>query len=235
MEHAQFNDDVQLDRLVDGELTDAERRRLLESFDQQPEGWRRCALAFLQAQSWREGLGQLLNSSPSASEERSAPVPLSGSGRTAWQMSGVRWLALAASLLVAFGLGSMQNFRMAPLGGPVAINNDIAVAPRPAAPQTRQGKKTSDELTLYVRDNTGHMQPVHVPLVDAGTLDDQLGVKFQPGMPDAVRDQFKNHGYSVESKQQYAPLWLENGRPMIVPVEDTKIVPVSDRGVLETL
>jgi len=70
------------------------------------------------------------------------------------------------------------------------------------------------------------MQPVQVPLVDAGTLDQQLGMKFQSALPDDVRDQLQNRGYNVQSKRQYAPLWLENGRPMIVPVEDTKIVPV---------
>jgi hypothetical protein len=39
----------------------------------------------------------------------------------------------------------------------------------------------------------------------------------------------KNQGYTVQSKRQYAPMWLDNGRPMVVPVEDTKIVPVSNK------
>jgi hypothetical protein len=68
-----------------------------------------------------------------------------------------------------------------------------------------------------------------VPLVDAGELDKQLGVQFQTGVPDDVRNQLKNNGYQVQSKRQYAPLWLENGRPMILPVEDTNIVPVSNK------
>ena len=32
-----------------------------------------------------------------------------------------------------------------------------------------------------------------------------------------MRNQLKERGYTVQSKRQYAPLWLENGRPMIVP------------------
>jgi hypothetical protein len=68
-----------------------------------------------------------------------------------------------------------------------------------------------------------------VPLVDASTLDRELGLQFQTGVPDDVRDRLQHRGYAVQSKHQYAPMWLDNGRPMIVPVEDTKIVPVSDK------
>src|SRR5437660_1111223 len=45
------DDDRLLDRLVDGELPDAERRKLLLKFEKEPDGWRRCALAFLEAQA----------------------------------------------------------------------------------------------------------------------------------------------------------------------------------------
>ena len=85
----------------------------------------------------------------------------------------------------------------------------------------------NDALTLWVSNEQGQSQPLRVPLVDAATLDRQLGVEFRPGLNDAARSQLRDRGYKVESKQRYAPLWLENGRPMIVPVEDMKIMPVS--------
>ena len=50
-------DPALLDRLVDGELAETERRKLLLSLDHQPSGWRQCALAFLEAQSWGDLLG----------------------------------------------------------------------------------------------------------------------------------------------------------------------------------
>ena len=46
-----------LDRLVDGGLSGPERRDLLLRLDADPEGWRRCALAFLEDQAWRQALG----------------------------------------------------------------------------------------------------------------------------------------------------------------------------------
>ncbi len=45
-----------MDRLVDGEVAEPERRALLSRLEQMPDGWRRCALAFLEAQAWREAL-----------------------------------------------------------------------------------------------------------------------------------------------------------------------------------
>src|SRR5438876_11522290 len=45
-----------LDRLVDGELPERERRELLLRIEKEPDGWRRCALAFLEAQIWRQAL-----------------------------------------------------------------------------------------------------------------------------------------------------------------------------------
>lgn len=220
MQNETFNDDVLFDRLVDGELTSIERSRLLQSLDKRPDGWRRCALSFLESQSWREELGQVALGLHSPAKLSDSETWLATKSKNSRWTDGAKWLALAASLLLAFGLGSMQRHGAAPIAGGSPTGNKQVASVTPKSP------KPSDALTLYVRDDAGKMQPVRVPLVDARTLDSQLGVKFQPALPDAVRDQLKNRGYDITSKRQYAPLWLENGRPMIVPVEDTKIVPV---------
>lgn len=55
--HSEHGFDPQvLDRLVDGELADGERRTVLESLERLPDGWRQCALAFLEAQTWGQTL-----------------------------------------------------------------------------------------------------------------------------------------------------------------------------------
>ena len=48
--------DEWLDRLVDDELSPEEYRELLRLIAQDPEGWKRCAQAFLEAQAWRKDL-----------------------------------------------------------------------------------------------------------------------------------------------------------------------------------
>ncbi len=224
-----LHNDVLFDRLVDGELTAIERRQLLQSLDQRPDGWRRCALAFLEAQSWSENFRRLARSSPSANTESKPPASPVGQLRKSPWLSGIQWLALAASLLLAFGLGLMHpDLAVRPAGSSSSVEHQFATISPPRATAPPNAGKAHDALTLFVRDEAGQKRPVRIPLVDARTLDEQLGVQFQSGLPDAVRERLKDSGYAVQSKRRYAPLWLENGQPMIVPVEDTKIVPVSD-------
>jgi hypothetical protein len=230
MKNDSYNDDVVFDRLVDGELSPSERRQVLESLDKRPEGWRRCALAFLEAQSWREELGQVARGTRTETKELKSPVSSvrPGSGPS-WAV-GAKWLALAAGLLVAFELGSMHREGSVQLaGGPTGTNSQLANVESQNVNPSPKSSKPSDQLTFYVRDKSGRKQAVQVPLVDAEELDNQLGTQFQSGVPDAVRNQLKQQGYMVQSKRKYAPLWMENDRPMVIPVEDTQIVPASEK------
>jgi len=43
------DDDRRFDLLVDGELSERQRRELLAGLDHEPGGWRRCALAFFRS------------------------------------------------------------------------------------------------------------------------------------------------------------------------------------------
>jgi hypothetical protein len=224
-----LNENLLLDRLVDGELSQSERRQLLESLDKRPDGWRRCALAFLEAQSWREEMGQVAGGLACDTNQLKLPASSVIPSRTSRWSSVTIWLAMAASLLVAFGLGLMQHERgHSTAGGSSDSSGQVASVTPPSNSGSRGGTKSGDAVTFFVQGEDGRKHPVRVPLVDAGTLDKQLGVQFQTGLPDDVRNQLKDSGYAVQSKRQYAPLWLENGRPMILPVEDTNIVPVSN-------
>lgn len=220
-------DELLFDRLVDGELDAAERRRLLESLDARPDGWRRCALAFLEAQAWRDDLRRMVRTAatPAVGQELR---PASGAvdRRRIWKRSAAA-LALAASLFVAFLLGSLRH------GGTLApeqfAQHDGSTngAVSATAPGAMNAPKSDDAVTLWVLDEGGKTRPVRVPLVDASHLDRSLGLAFQPSLPAAVRDRLAQQGYAVQSKQRYAPLWLEDGQPMVLPVEDMRIVPVS--------
>jgi hypothetical protein len=223
----EMNDDVLFDRLVDGELSDADRHRLLSSLDDRPEGWRRCALAFLEAQCWSEQLGELARRPTATDDIEQAITIVPAAAPREDRRHGAAWLAMAAGLLAAFTLGLVWRS-----GSPVAVNalskpsqKIVEVIPPPSL-DTPGGAASRDALTLWVRDETGKAQPLRVPLVDARTLDQQLGLTFQSGVPSDVRNRLQDRGFDVESKRSYAPFWLENGRPMIVPVDDSRIVPV---------
>ena len=221
------HDSILFDRLVDGELSVAERHELLASLDKRPEGWRRCALAFLEAQSWKTDFLAIVEKSAISAGNENLIAPTSKSPRTRLR-TAAQWIAVAAGLLIAFKFGAIQNQREMPVANSPAISSETVVtAPQRLNPEN--GAKPGDALNLWVRDESGQLRRVRVPLVDANALDDELGLQFQTGVPNDMRDRLEDNGYAVQSKRRYAPLWLDNGRPMIVPVEDTRIVPVSNK------
>ncbi|MBL9084418.1 MAG: hypothetical protein JNK76_21635, partial [Planctomycetales bacterium] len=98
-------DQRQLDRLVDGEVSETERRELLLRLEHSSDGWRRCALAFLEAQAWR-GEAKALVSEPATPLRTPAVSPASTyrGGSNSW--NGMKlWLPLAtaAGFLLAVG------------------------------------------------------------------------------------------------------------------------------------
>ena len=101
-----------LDLLVDGELPEPERRELLLSLDQVPGGWRSCALAFLEAQCWKQTCGTIAREqTPSAALRRtdwqsvlpsatdSQPVVPSGTDAQPVVPSGTDWQSVLPSVV----------------------------------------------------------------------------------------------------------------------------------------
>src|SRR5688572_17851334 len=94
-----MTDDALFDRLVDGELSNDERRNLLQRLERAPEGWRRCALAFLEAQEWGRELRGVAHTAETLPQFDLASRAV---GARPWSQSG--WAALcmvAASFAIA--------------------------------------------------------------------------------------------------------------------------------------
>ncbi len=89
-----------LDRLVDGELSESDRSELLLQLEHEPEGWRRCALAFLEAQCWKQEFG-LMSGAPSNRESAVVAAAVEPSvlpGRTVGQAPWRQRLAMVLSM-----------------------------------------------------------------------------------------------------------------------------------------
>jgi hypothetical protein len=87
-------DDRLLDLLVDGELDDGRRAELFRALDADPQGWKRCALTFLEAQAWGDGL---------QTAARPAAAPRSVTSRRLPVVR--RFASIAAAIVVAFLTG----------------------------------------------------------------------------------------------------------------------------------
>ena len=101
-------DDRFIDRIVDGTLTPAELRGAIDLLEREPDGWKRCAMAFLEAQSWRESFRAFPEQARSALASRSLALPLSARAGN----RGRRWIRgpLAAGIVAAsFAMGWMGH------------------------------------------------------------------------------------------------------------------------------
>lgn len=251
-----FADDARFDRLVDGELSAAEYRQLLASLDDEPGGWRRCALAFLEAQAWGQDLRGLRNRLDKPTEVPAAAV--ADEAVHATQLRWVNWLAIAASVIVLCGFGMLYQQHRIGSAGDLAESStkqsdssakQIATTAPPAIAQTdaKQGNTARsttqsgsgremarvlqpvDNVRLVMQDENGNSRPVDVPLYDANHVGTGALVHDGSMLPPAVLDAIRQRGFRVQRYQQFLPLELENGRRAVVPVEGYQFVPVGTR------
>jgi hypothetical protein len=159
---------AQFDRLVDDELNEEERRELLGRLDDEPGGWRQCALAFLEAQCWKQSLGGIFDEGSrsagvSPAWEASGKSPPWGDAgetpalqttnpqRSPWAGRLRLFSAMAASFLLALWVGSL-GYRMWPghtsgIGtlGEIAQNNvEVHRMPLPDQPASRLAVASPD-------------------------------------------------------------------------------------------
>jgi hypothetical protein len=221
------DDDLRFDRLADGELPAAEYRTFLASLDDEPGGWRRCALAFLESQALAADLPQ---AAASPGSEKLAPR---SKAKTWGQVLSL--LAVAASFLVAFALGiaaprffSLARQELLP-GGNLnmqAVNESASGDDdfRPTAPR-RIGN-----LRLVMDGPGGQSTDAgQVPVYEVSQDLNQFLSQENPALGPELIELLRQRGYDVRHEQQYFPAAMDDGRQIVVPVDGYQITPVSRR------
>jgi hypothetical protein len=145
-------------------------------------------------------------------------------------------MALAASVLTAFAAGwliprALQQDGESPSGpliaGPGNSSERFVNATDPQWPDILDPNQV---MSLVVTQPDGTQRPVLVPLLDADDANRLAGGITEAGMssalPQSVRRQLEQAGYRIEQSRRYAPLPIDSGRRLLVPIEDTQIVPV---------
>ncbi|RIK83210.1 MAG: hypothetical protein DCC67_06150 [Planctomycetota bacterium] len=228
--------DALLDRLVDGELTAAERRAALAALESHGQ-WRRCALAFLEGQTLRADLRRIAAAAAPTVEApllRHSGDAMPENAKGVLARRGLRWgpwLALAASIVAAFGLGSIWRGASLPDSGARIASVDQgarkdAVAVQPPLAET----STGEALTLVVSDATGRPQRIRVPLVEGRALGRHFADTPEWSSAPELARQLGQRGLGLAARRRYAPLYFEQQNqviPLIVPVDDAVITPVS--------
>jgi hypothetical protein len=205
------------DRLVDGELSPEEYRRLVSSLDGAPDGWKRLGHAFLEGQAWRQDL------MPQPVVQR----PPSHSTQPWWMRPSPQWLAISAALMLVFALGT-QIDQARDMLSPSA-RNQVAIAPEapsavPRVPAPSDSQAPDNMRVLVSRPGSG-VAPTEVPIFDGSQVDPQELWQFSTSLPDDVLEKLEASGQQVVRERRLVPMHLEDGRTVVIPVERIQIVP----------
>jgi hypothetical protein len=229
----EWDDNDLLDRLVDGELNDREYRELLLRLETQPDGWRRCALAFLEAQAWRREMRALRTEDDRL---ETAAVAVRHSAR---HRRFAEWLlAVAAGFLIAWSFGPLlsRDALMAsrPVGSTTSVEQPASAGADPAdeenASQIAELPEPSDldsgnAETEIVQDAEGHEW--EIPVDDWSPQHAQWLNEEASAFPDELARALENLGTRIQRHRSLLPLETRDGRRVVVPVERVEITPVS--------
>ncbi len=172
-----------LDRLVDGELSDADYRITLHRLDEAPDGWRRCAMSFLEQQALRQELQQLLNNQTrlnpledcdldkaSLSEVEGADELHFAATRHDWErwfrQPWVRWTSVLAVGILAFVGGlALRPFASPPTkGDQLVARNQRAIGQPPAVANSRHAANSAEIASITFDDMPNNQsQRLQVP------------------------------------------------------------------------
>jgi hypothetical protein len=211
-------DDRLIDRLVDGELPEDERRALLLRLEAEPDGWRRCALAFLEAQAWRHSLGGLARE---VSGTKPTGVILS-LPETPRRLLAPRLAAWAAGLLAAFALGWTTA------GSSRPHTPQVADLPSPVPSPPSRGPESQKPPTAVAHQEVARPEAAPRPdpapakaLAVPGPSGRPAGPST-PAVPAYVRSLLERRGYLVEERRGMV-IGVSGGRRVVIPAEKVKI------------
>lgn len=233
---------TRFDKLVDGELNEEDRRRLLAGLDNEPDGWRRCALAFLESQCWKQAFGESADV-PSQKQAKQIPVtPIAiaknaAAKKSTWLSHAGMVTAVAASFIAAMWIGSAANQAWRGRMGETARTNSnretndlIAQFKKnpPIQSQTTPEPKTDaaepwQVVTVSPTGDKHGERPINVPARVRDRLDDQWAANTPSAIPDDVMQSLNRTGHQVEQRRELVPVSLQDGRQMVVPVDQVNV------------
>jgi hypothetical protein len=243
-------DDGFIDRIVDGALTTAELRTAVERLDRDPGGWKRCAVAFLEAQCLREALRLPDEPARIAISDRSLPASLLAAPPKRHRPQWLRSALAAGVLVVSFALGwlghatrpgSSTRTASSQQPGPMVAHKTSEIDTRsekareiqttPSAisdlrPLTggRAPRKPTPRITTVARLRFGRENAqAEVPIVAGPGIDEQWLRCQPPPVSEVDRAIFEHHGYQVDQRRRLLTTITADGRRVAVPVDQVLI------------
>lgn len=229
-----------IDAFVDGELSDAEGREILLRLDAVPDGWRRLALAFVEAQRWSRELrhvasGPMPVSAPSVAAPRAVSAPRRNVVRT---FAGPL-LATSAALLL--GLAAGQSLRGPDGGRKIADRGEprgagIVAHDAPSVDVAKPDKESGAfPQASYQVARIGFNDPAsgevrHVEAAVSGPPEAPILRLTEPvsSLPAGLRLSLEGAAFELVTSQRVYPLRLDSGQQVMLigrDEADVRLVP----------
>ncbi|MDR1492105.1 MAG: hypothetical protein LBT05_05240 [Planctomycetaceae bacterium] len=240
----------QLDLLVDGELPEEERKNFLTVLDQLPDGWKKCAVAFLEAQLFAQALQTPVRSTI---PQRSNNAVCVKSQRRRRQTSAAICISLAAVVLGGLLVYQWKNPQIAPLntGGFVQNQNapmqerqknstafsnneyEPAYFMNPVNPTfanlTSQKMPKPEYVTLSMDDSR---QTAQIPCYRFGDIDAGRYLNSPPSISHRELQRIIQRGGDVDVNRHNLVVPVGNNRHAVIPVDQIIVKYNGGNGVL---
>ena len=237
-----------IDRIVDGALTPVELRAAIGRLDHEPDGWKRCAVAFLEAHSWRDSFRTLEEPATTLRASRSLSLPSAARAR-----ARSRWIhgPIAAAILAgSFAVGWMGHAARPWSGGErTSIDRrDVNLDPLATGPESGASNDANMDLSQPIQlaawrpsenravptanenvRSVGRLQigtqseGAEVPILAGPGINEQW-LRNQPPPLTAYREiALQQQGYQVDQHRQFITTTLADGRRVTVPIDQVQI------------
>jgi hypothetical protein len=208
-----------IDRLVGGDLTKAESRQLIARLDADPAGWKQCALAYMEAQSWRGAFESMVACEPT---EVPQTVKATRTLRAFGSLMGT-----VAAVVVAFvaGIGAMAVWQARSADrhskSDLAIDaNKHSNDPGEGAAKRQAESATDDPLLLGVVNISSNGETeAAFPLVTTKDKD-LVSIELTAAqLSDYDRRLWERRGYRIEQYRKLVSVALADGSRFRFPVD----------------
>ena len=200
--------DCQIDRLVDGELPDADRRTLLRRLETEPDGFNAAAPLGFPWKPQKLAHEALVPMTAIAPAQPPARVASRRTTPNRWR-SAARLTGLAASFALTFGLGWALHGKATVDSGEnsvAKIANLEKPMPRQSIEQQGPERNLGATFEMFTAASAGQFAAL-VPVVK----------------------QWEQQGYQAETQTRLASVKLKDGRKVEIPVREVRLRYVGNR------
>jgi len=232
-----------LDKLVDGELSPNELQTLVQKFDNEPNGWRLCGLAFLEAQAFGQTI-PLIHQSPSPPVAELPDVSLKDRRTDGVTSSLSHWtlLATAVSFMligcsIAFALQAWNQVPASPsfnnLANRPTEGNETPLPPQgshqsPSLPTVNTPNDELPEFVYLTQWNGANVASIPIPVDRSRPFDPNQNWDADWGISQEEIANIRAYGHEVATLNHLIPVSLESGKQLVVPMQEVYYYPTSN-------